>query len=118
MEILKCFGDCNIPLSRRNNDLTANSYGHQLIEFCKNNNIFILNDRFDTDSSSLTCKNSSTINYVLTTAFKFKIISAFQVLEFDALFSGAHCSISVPIDMENSRMRNAKKHSLDRTTRK
>ena len=108
MEILKCFDDCNIPLSRRNNDLTANSYGHQLIEFCKNNNIFILNGRFDTDSSNLTCKNSSTVDYVLTTAFNFKMISAFQVREFDSLFSDAHCPISVTIDTKNSKMRNAK----------
>ena len=108
VEIRKCFDDCNIPLSRRNNDLTTNSYGHQLIEFCQINNIFILNGRFDTDSSNLTCKNSSTVDYVLTEAFNFKMISAFQVLEFYALFSDAHCQNSVTIDTKNSKMRNAK----------
>ena len=33
MEILKCFDDCNRPLSRKNDDKTTNSYGQQLIEF-------------------------------------------------------------------------------------
>ena len=50
MEIIKCFDDCKLPLSRKNDDITTYSYGQQLIEFCKNNNIFILNGRFGTQS--------------------------------------------------------------------
>ena len=102
MEIFKCFEDDSVPLSRRNDDVTVNQYGNQLIEFCKNNNIFILNGRFGADSSKLTCKNKSTVDYVLSTAFNFKMISAVHVLEFDSLFSDAHCPISVTLEMRNT----------------
>ena len=60
----------NISLNRHSADNTVNSYGYNLLEFCKNNNIFILNGRFENDLSqpSLTCKNSSTVDYFLSTA--------------------------------------------------
>ena len=108
MEIIKCFDDCNLSLSRKNDDKTTNSYGQQLIEFCKNNNIFILNGRFGMDSAKLTCKNSSTVDYALTTAFNFEMISSFHVLDFDALFSDAHCPIAITLDIKNSKPRSAK----------
>ena len=33
----------NIPLVRNNPDRTVNTYGRQLIELCRNYNLFILN---------------------------------------------------------------------------
>ena len=37
----------NISLNRHSADNTVNSYGYNLLEFCKNNNFFILNGRFE-----------------------------------------------------------------------
>ena len=97
MEIFHCFENNNIPLERINIDKITNSYGYQLVEFCKNNNIFIMNGRFDAQLPSLTCKNSSTVDYLLATANTFENISAFHVLKFDSLYSDAHCPLSVNI---------------------
>ena len=89
-----------IPLERKNADITVNAYGYRLLEFCKNNNIFILNGRFNHDSSKLTCKNCSTVDYVLSTAFNFEIISSFHIADFDPLFSDAHCPLSLTTDTQ------------------
>ena len=63
----------------------------------KNNNIFIMNGRLDVLLPSLTCKNSSTVDYLLATANTFENISACHVLKFDSLYSDAHCPLSVNI---------------------
>ena len=97
MDIFHCFENNNIPLERINIDKITNSYGYQLVEFCKNNNIFIMNGRLDAQLPSLTCKNSSTVDYMLATANTFENISAFHVLKFDSLYSDAHCPLSVNI---------------------
>lgn len=62
-DILQCFETCNIPLGRNNSDRKTNAYGYHMTEFYKSNNIFILNGRFSQNSSNLTCKNSSTVDY-------------------------------------------------------
>ena len=97
MEIFHCFETNNIPLERKNIDKITNSYGYQLVEFCKNNNIFIMNGRLDALLPSLTCKNSSTVDYLLATANTFENISACHVLKFYSLYSDAHCPLSVNI---------------------
>ena len=99
LKILQYFEKNEIPLERKNADITVNAYGYQLLEFCKNNNIFILNGRFNHDSSKLTCKNCSTVDYVLSTAFNFEITSSFHIADFDPLFSDAHCPLSLTIDI-------------------
>ena len=56
-----------------------------------------MNGRLDAQLPSLTCKNSSTVDYLLATANTFENISAFHVLKFDSLYSDAHCPLSVNI---------------------
>ena len=41
--VLNCFESYNIPRDRNSADNTVNSYGYNLLDFCKNSNIFILN---------------------------------------------------------------------------
>ena len=62
---LDCFECCNIPLNRKSADKVVNSCGYNLLEFCKSNNLFILNGRIGTDyeAPKLTCKNKSTVDY-------------------------------------------------------
>ena len=55
----------NVPLSRKNKDFTINAYRNQMLDVCKNMNIFILNGRLGNTerSSTFTCKTRSTVDY-------------------------------------------------------
>ena len=44
--IVELFSANNVPLHRVNADKVVNTYGAQMIEFCKATNLFILNGRF------------------------------------------------------------------------
>ena len=59
------FETCHIPLKRNTADRNVNTYGRNMLEFCKNNNIFILNGRVGADYQmpKLTCKEKSTVDY-------------------------------------------------------
>lgn len=94
-EILQNFEINDVPLKRKSIDLHANAYGYQLTEFCKNNNIFILNGRLDHDAPRLTCKNSSTVDYVLSSSYNLDMLDNLTIHEFDSLYSDAHCPISL-----------------------
>lgn len=61
-----------------------NNYGYKLIEFCKNNEIYIVNSRFGSDKNigGTTCKNSSTVDYGLATTNVFRILQNFDVIVF------------------------------------
>ena len=85
LEICHCFENNNIPLERINIDKITNSHGYQHVEFCKKNNILIMNGRLGAQLPAFTCKNSSTVDYLLATANTFDNISAFYVLELDSL---------------------------------
>ena len=93
----------DIPLVRKTADKTINTFGRSLLEFCKNNNLFILNGRVCNDYSSqkLTCKEKSTVDYFLSSATLFSQIVEFEVQEFSSLFSDAHCPISLAITAHN-----------------
>ena len=90
------FQHYQIPLSRNSTDESMNSFGYSLLELCSNNNLFILNRRIGNDfrNPSLTCKNKSTIDYFISSAYVFPIIKNLQVREFSSLYSDAHCPVS------------------------
>ena len=97
---LNFFDISNIPLTRQNADNSINTYGRNLIDFCKNNNIFILNGRLNNDQlvPKLTCKDSSTVDYFISSACIFEQINEFEVHEFSNLYSDAHCSLTLPLN--------------------
>lgn len=101
------FESNSIPLQRKSVDSITNVYGSQLIDFCKFNNIFMLNGRFGLDHTSpkLTCKDSSVVDYILTSAYNFEMISSFEVLEFNCLYSDAHCPLSLSMDILDPKMK-------------
>ena len=102
-EIVSCFEKANVRRSRSTADHVTNVYGPQLIDFCKNNNIFILNGRIspDSDSPKRTCKNSSTVDYFLCTAHVFEFVSNLEIQEYSCLYSDAHCPISLAINIRD-----------------
>ena len=59
----------------------------------------MLNCRLGSDYTSPkpTCKDRSTVDYILTSAENFKMISSFQILDFDSLYSDAHCPLVVSL---------------------
>ena len=89
----------NIPLIRKSADLTTNNYGHQLIDFCKNNDLFILNGRLenDTDVPKTTCKDRSLIDYFISSPECIGYICDFQVNEFSSLYSDVHCGVAISL---------------------
>ena len=90
-------GPCSIPLERKNAGNVTNVYGRILLELCKNNNLFILNGRMGQDKlcPKVTCKDRSTVDYILSTVGNFLVLDNFTVHEFSELFSDAHCPLSV-----------------------
>ena len=50
MHAIHCLHKCNIPLTRNTADLTTTTYGQQLTDFCRDNDLFILNGRFGKDA--------------------------------------------------------------------
>lgn len=101
-EILGKLDLYNVPLNRFNADNTVNTYGRQLLELCKNNNLFILNGRIGQDRvvPRTTCKDKSTVDYFLSSAYNFAFICEFSVLEFSDVLSDAHCPLSLVLSAD------------------
>ncbi|CAC5411896.1 unnamed protein product [Mytilus coruscus] len=96
-----------IPRYRNSPDNIVNSYGRKSLEFCKNNNLFILNGRIGKDKTGRpTSKKSSVIDYMITTAHFFKLINDFEILDFSKLFSDIHSPLSIILSskIENCRL--------------
>ena len=83
------FDNVNIPLDRTVKDFSNNNFGYKMIDFCINNNVYIVNGRVggDRDVGALTCKNTSTVDYVLASMEMFKLLRKFDILEFCEMFS-------------------------------
>ena len=96
-ETFQNFEKASIPIERNNAYPKTNAYGYQFLDLCRNNNLFILNGRLDNQEPKRTCKNSSTVDYFVSTAFNFELVSSITTHEFDALFSDAHCPVSLSI---------------------
>ena len=100
-ETLQHFESNNVPLDRNTVDTMTNAYGYQLLDFCRSNDIFIVNGRFGLDSITpkLTCKDASTVDYFLTTASIFSHISNFGVLDFSPLYSDSHSAVTLTLEI-------------------
>ena len=99
MNILYKVQQCKLPLERRSADPTTNTYGLQMLEFCKSNDLFILNGRLgqDRDQPKTTCKDRSTIDYFIASAYVLEYISNLVINEFSSLFSDQHCGIAITL---------------------
>ncbi|MCG8112265.1 MAG: reverse transcriptase domain-containing protein [Candidatus Thiodiazotropha taylori] len=100
--LLNIFQQCNIPVSRKSVDKSTNSYGYQLLDMCRNNDLFLLNGRIGRDyiNPGLTCKNRSTVDYFISTAYNLPVIQDICVHEFSSLFSDAHSPISLTLKVK------------------
>ena len=89
--LLDLFERCEVQLA----------YGYNLLNMCKNNDLFILNGRIGSDFTcpTLTCKNKSPVDYFISSAHILPIIKDLQVHEFSCLLSDAHSPVSFAIDV-------------------
>ena len=96
----------SIPLKRVNSDKTINTYGTQMVEFCRLSNLSILNGRIgrNTQNAKYTCKDKSVIDYFLCSPTLFSLLHDFCILEFSNLFSDAHCPIALTLRIQSQNL--------------
>ncbi|CAC5416793.1 unnamed protein product [Mytilus coruscus] len=86
----------NIPVERSSEDRgRCNNYGYKMLNFCKNNSIFIANGRICDDAGigKVTCSEISIVDYLIVSPELFPFITEFQVVDFDPLISDVHCRL-------------------------
>ena len=82
----------NIPLKRASKDRKTNSHGLALLDICRNNELFVLNGRLGREKNigELTFRNTSLIDYVISSVNCLKLVDNYCVQETDPLFSDGH----------------------------
>lgn len=64
--------------------------------------VFLLLDQLNKSIGALTCKSSSTVDYVICSVHLFSMLSKFKILDFCNLFSDAHNPLTVSITVHQS----------------
>lgn len=108
-----------VNTERSSMDTKTNTHGYNLIEICKNNNIFIVNGRTGNDKNigKLTFRNQSLIDYTLATLKAMSIIDNFDILDTDKLMSDGHSLISMLIKIPCTEHTNsAKTNAVNKTS--
>ena len=92
-----CLYDMNMSICRKSMDECKNRYGNILLDFCKGNNMFILNGRAGNDKNTgkFTCRNASVVDYCIASPDLLKLLSEFDILESSKLFSDVHSPLHV-----------------------
>ena len=82
---------------RKSQDNVTNKYGKRLIEFCRNQDIAIVNGRIGSGKGEVSCKDASLVDYFLASHSVFPIITDMCVQDFDPLLSDVHCPITLTL---------------------
>ena len=76
----------------------VNGYGRTNSEFCKNNQMLILNGRIRKDKFGRPIsRNLSVVDYIISTAYFLKNVNDFEVLDFSKLFSDVHSPLHLSL---------------------
>ncbi|CAG2208866.1 unnamed protein product [Mytilus edulis] len=89
-----------LPIQRKSMDVKKNNFGNYLLDFCKYNNMLIVNGRIGDNSGHFTCKNASVVDYNICSPCFLKLIENFSVLETNTLFSDIHNPLSLTVKAE------------------
>ena len=98
----------NVDLKRVNEDYGINKNGKQLIDFCKQQNIRILNGRVGADRGvgKITCHNrnggKSAVDMVICSPELLRSVSNFEILPMDKDLSDAHCAVYVSFKLSSA----------------
>ncbi|CAG2205782.1 unnamed protein product [Mytilus edulis] len=96
VDYASCLNQFNMLRKRCSKDVTKNSYGNQLLDMCKNNNLFILNGRVNGDKEGMfTCRQSSVVDYFICTYPLLYCINEMLVHDFSSLYSDVHSPLSL-----------------------
>lgn len=58
----------------KNKDVTVNNVGYNFTKFCKNNDLYMVNNRLGSDKNiGVTCRNRSTVDYVIASVNIFEV---------------------------------------------
>jgi hypothetical protein len=97
-----------IPRRRTSKDKGKNRYGNFLLDFCKGNNVFIMNGRLGKDQiGNLTCRNASVVDFCLSNVHFLERLVDFEILEFSTLFSDVHTPFTLTLKKEHSHCEDA-----------
>ena len=93
----------NVAKTRRSKDKHRNNFGSQLLEMCKNNNLYICNGRIDYDrDGDYTCKGSSVVDYLISTINGLNLVQQFRINEFSPFLSDIHCALTFELPMQTA----------------
>lgn len=85
----------------RNSNCTGrpNTYGHMLLDFCRKNNIYIVNGRVGKDKliGECTCQDVSMIDYFLSSSKLFFHILDFEIKNFTPTLSDVHSQLHISL---------------------
>ncbi|CAG2239754.1 unnamed protein product [Mytilus edulis] len=88
----------NLTRKRNNKDKCKNRFGNQLLDFCKGNNLFIMNGRTTKDrEGKLTCRNASVVDYCISNVSFLQNFLNFEILDFSSLYSDVHSPLLLSI---------------------
>ncbi|XP_071138846.1 uncharacterized protein [Mytilus edulis] len=105
-------------------DKGKNRYGNMLLNFCKGNDVSILNGRMGRDQNKgrFTCRNASVVDYCISSPGLLKSFKDFEVLDSSKLLSDVHNPISVTFycnkNVVNDHAENVDCNSHDNTAKK
>ena len=89
-------GISHAPVAERvNSDSIVNNTGRRLIKLCRSLDMLIMNGGFgkDVNVGNKTCKNSSTVDYIIIAPSCIESILDFEILDFNPLISDVHCPV-------------------------
>jgi len=97
----------SLPTERYNSDSNVNNNGSKRIDLCRELDFKKLNGRFGDDYGvgDLTCHTSagkSVVDYIITSASLFPLISDFKIDEFDSCLSDVHCPVNVTFRFQHT----------------
>ena len=93
------FFDLNVPFERASEYNTRhNNYGAKLIEMCKRCAMFIANGRLFKDQN-IGRMTSSLVDYLILAPETFKIITEFEILDINPMFSDIHKQLHFVVNL-------------------
>jgi hypothetical protein len=84
--------DLKMPLNRISMDKSKDKFDNLLLNFCKENSMFIVND---TNIGRFTFRNASVVDYCITSPELLKLFFDFDILESSKLFSDVHAPLQM-----------------------
>lgn len=105
-----------IQVQRKSMDKKKNNNGDKLIEICKNNSLIILNGRYGKDKNigRMTFRDISVLDYSIASVQGLHLLSDFEIIELDSLFSDGHALLSFKLNIEQN---TPKTHVTNQRTR-